>query len=97
MFDGMGFMIAAAIVTVLNFYLSFGRPLMFRLRHGTMDGHRFVSGFPMIGTVLVMLGALFAFGTVGSAAIGVFAILLDTGGSFWFIISTWHDRSFWDS
>ena len=96
-FAGMGFMVTAAGVALLNFHLSFGRPLFFRLRHGTMDGYKFVSGFPMIGTALVVLGALFGFGAVGSAVTGVVVMLLDTGGSFWFLVSTWRDRSFWDS
>jgi hypothetical protein len=61
-----------------------------------MDGYRHVSGFPMIGTVLLSLGAVFSFGAIGSALIGLVAFALDTGGSVWFVTATWRDRSFWD-
>jgi hypothetical protein len=96
-FAGVGFMIAAFIVAALNFYLSFIRPRVFSSRHGSMDGYRHVSGFPMIGTLLLTIGALLGFGAIGSALFGVAAFALDTGGSAWFLISTWRDRSFWDT
>jgi hypothetical protein len=95
-FAAVGLMIAAAVVAVLNFYLSFIRPRLFSLRRGSMDGYRHVSGFPMIGTVLLSLGAVFSFGAIGSALIGLVAFALDTGGSVWFVTATWRDRSFWD-
>ena len=95
-FAGVGFMIGAAAFAILNFHLSFIRPRLFHRRHGSMDGYRFVSGLPMIGTVLVVLGALSGFGAVGSALIGIASFALNTGGSGWFIIATWRDHSLWD-
>ena len=89
-------MLAAALLAGLNFYLSFIRPRIFRLLHGSMDGFRHVSGIPIIGTVLVVLGALFGFGAVGSALLGLACIGFDTGGSVWFLICTWRDSSLWD-
>jgi len=94
-FAGIGFMVGAAAVAFWNFYLSFIRPRLFWLRRRSMDGYRHVSGLPMIGTVLLTLGALFGFGAIGSALIGVGAFVLDTGGSVWFLVCTWRDRSFW--
>jgi hypothetical protein len=96
-FAGVGFIVAASVVAVLNFYLSFIRPRLFLLRRGSMDGYRHVSVFPMLGTILLTLGALFGFGAIGSALIGIGAFALDTGGSAWFLICTWRDRSFWDT
>jgi hypothetical protein len=42
-------------------------------------------------------GALFSFGAVGTALIGICAFALDTGGTGWFVVSTWRDRSLWDT
>ena len=96
-FAGVGFMVGASVVALLNFYLSFIRPRLFWLRRRSMDGYRHVSGLPMIGTVLLILGALFGFGAIGSTLVGVGAFALDTGGSVWFLVYTWRDRSFWDT
>ena len=89
-------MLAAALLAALNFYLSFIRPLVFRRLHGSMTGFRHVSGIPMVGTVLAVFGALFGFGAAGSALLGLACIGIDTGGSVWFLVCTWRDRSFWD-
>ena len=83
-------------MAALNFYLSFVRPYLFRVRRGSMDGYRFVSDVPIVGSILVVLGALFGFGAVGTALIGIIVFLLDTGGSGWFVIATWKDKSLWD-
>jgi hypothetical protein len=96
-FAGIGFMIPAAFFAVFNFHLSFIRPHLFRFRHGSMDGYRFVSGIPVVGSILIALGSLFSFGAIGSALIGCASFCLDTGGSGWFVIATWKDRSFWDT
>jgi hypothetical protein len=96
-FAAVGVMITAAGVATINFYLSFIRPRLFSLRRGSMDGYRHVSGIPIIGTLLLSIGALFGFGAIGSALIGIGAFALDTGGSVWFVIATWRDRSFWDT
>ena len=65
-FAGVGFMIGAAVIAALNCYLSFVRPYLFHVRHGSMEGYRNVSGIPIIGTVLVFLGIVFGFGAIGS-------------------------------
>jgi uncharacterized RDD family membrane protein YckC len=96
-FAAVGFITAGAVVAVLNFYLSFIRPRIYWSRHGSKDGYRFVSGMPIIGTVLTLLGAVFGFGAVGIAVVGIGAFALDTGGSGWFVVLTWRDRSFWDA
>jgi hypothetical protein len=95
-FAGVGFVIGAAVMAALNFYLSFVRPYLFRVRRGSMDGYRFVSDVPIVGSILVVLGALFGFGAVGTALIGIIVFLSDTGGSGWFVIATWKDKSLWD-
>jgi hypothetical protein len=47
--------------------------------------------------VLLSLGAVARFGAIGSALIGLVAFALDTGGSLWFVIALWRDRSFWNT
>lgn len=96
-FIGVGFMIPAAAFAAINFYLSFIRPRLFYRRHGSMVGYHFISGIPIIGSILVFWGALHGFGAIGSALIGVVSFCLDTGGSGWFVIATWKDQSFWDT
>lgn len=99
---GMAVMIAAALIGALNFYLSFLRGYFYLRRHGSAgnnrsDGYQHVSGFPMIGTVLVLIGATLAFGDIPTAVLGLCVMSLDTGGSVWFLISTWRDSSLWDA
>jgi len=93
---GIGCMVAAFAVALINFYLSFVRPLFFRFRNGSMNNFRFISGIPIVGTILIVLGALFGFGSVGVGAIGLLPVALDTGGSGWFLIATWKDGSLWE-
>lgn len=88
---------AALLVAMLNFYLSSIRPLLLIRRHGSLEGIPHVSGFPLAGTVLVLLGGLFGFGAWGTALFGLLALVLDTGGLPWFLISTWGDSSMWDA
>jgi hypothetical protein len=76
-FAGAGFMIAAAVIALVN---------------ATLRG----SGVPILGTLLLCMGVLDGFGATGSGVIGLAAFVLDTGGSGWFVLSTWHDRGFWD-
>ena len=94
---GLGFMVAASIVAVMNFYLSFVRGRIYLIRHGSREGYRHVSGLPLIGTALVVIGVLLGFGDIGGALLGMAVMLVDTGGSVWFLFSTWRDGSFWDS
>ena len=82
---------------LLNFYLSCVRPALFRWRYGSLEQYRHVSGIPMVGTILVVVGGLLGFGSVVTASVGVVAMSLDTGSSTWFVLATWKDSSFWDA
>ncbi len=83
--------------TAHGFYLSFVRPAIFRLRHGSIERYRHLSGIPGIGTLVVVVGGLSWLGGVVSAVMGIAVMLLDPGGSFWFLLATWGDSSFWDA
>ena len=80
----------------LNFYLSFLRPSIWLRRRGTMEGFHRITGLPLIGTIFVMIGCIFGFGSMYIALIGLIAVCLDTGGLPWFLICTWKDSTLWD-
>src|SRR5258708_7486170 len=63
----MIFISLAALIAIFNFYLSFVRGLLFRLRHGTLEGYKFVSGIPVIGNILMLTAVAFGFGAIGTA------------------------------
>jgi hypothetical protein len=86
----------AAWVGLLNFHLSFVRPWLFKRRHESLEDCRFISGLPMIATLVVVLTVLADFG-VRAVAVAALAILaVDTGGLPWFLITTWRQRELWD-
>jgi hypothetical protein len=94
-FSGLAWVIPGILIAVLNFYLSFIRPLVNQLSSRLPGQYQHVSGVPIIGTILVTIGAALAFGAMGSALIGLCAFALDTGGTGWFVFRTWRDRSLW--
>ncbi len=93
---GLAVMLVAIVIAALNFYLSSVRGLLYRRAKGSLDNYTHVSGLPMIGTLVVVAGAVLAFGSALCAGLGLLAIGLDTGGSVWFLIATWKDTSLWD-
>ena len=68
---GMVFVALGAVIGVLNSYLSFIRPRLYRLKQGSMDGYRFVSGIPVIGTIFVIVGGTNGFGSLPTALLGL--------------------------
>ena len=93
---GYALVALGTIVATLNLYLSFGRYFFYRLRHCSADGYRHISGFPFIGTILVVGGGLVSFGSVPVAVLGLMTMVLDTGGTLWYLVSTWRDSTLWD-
>jgi hypothetical protein len=86
-------MLVATSIGALNLYLSFIRPMIF----GSRSDYRNVSGVPVVGTLLVIVGTVLGFGSVLYAVLGLVVVAVDTGGSLWFLLSTWSDGSFWDN
>ncbi len=83
-----------AWVCLLNFYTSFLRFPIHRLRGGSEEDYKFVSGIPLVG-VLVLLGmALLPINTYITLA-SIALIVMDTGSVTWFVISIWGDDSMW--
>jgi hypothetical protein len=83
-------------IGALNFYLSALRERVHRRFHGSLDRYRYVSGLPLLGTALVIISTLVAYGSGVCAALGLVTMAIDTGGSVWFVVATWNDASLWD-
>ena len=78
-----------AFVCLMNCYLSWLRYPLHRLRGGAPETYRWVSGFPLVGSLLVVMAWLLWLRGEGSAALDVTAWLLaliDTGGIHWFVL-----------
>jgi hypothetical protein len=86
----------AVPLVFLNLYLAAARPSLYRRRHGSMEGYRNVSGVPLIGNLLAVIGCVVGFCDWRAATVGLFALVCDVGGLPWFIVATWRDPSFWD-
>lgn len=85
------------MIGVLNFYLSIVRPWLYQVRQGSMEGYRFVSVFPLFGTLFVIWAGVIGFGELPTVIVGLVTSALDMGGLPWFLVCTWHDRSMWDA
>jgi hypothetical protein len=85
-------LIFASLIAALNFYLSFVRGWLHVRAKGSPEGYRHISGFPFVGTLLVIVGTALGFGSLLCVGLGVFSMGFDTGGPIWFLIATWkHD------
>lgn len=96
-FSMVGFVIAALLIAALNVCLSFIRPILLMRRYGSLDGIRHISGIPLVGNILVMLGMLLGFGSLGSTLLGLLAIAIDIGGLPWLLVAIWRDTEFWSA
>ena len=89
-------LVLSASIVLLNGYLSFARPILYATRHkNSLEGYKYVSGVPLVGTILVALAILFTWGSATVAMIGIVLLLVDTGGSIVFLLCVARDKSFW--
>lgn len=84
------------LICVLNAYLSWIRPRVHVARGGTLEDYKFVSGIPLFGTVLVLVGLACVPASLPLTLAALLLIANDTGGLHWFVIGTWGDRGLWD-
>lgn len=87
----------AVLIGCLNLDRAYLRPWRYRRQRGSLDGYRYVSGLPLVGTLFQVAGCLIAFGSPTVGLLGGLAGLLDVGGVPWFLVLTWQDRSLWES
>lgn len=76
-----------ALIAGLNFYLSFVKYPLHRLFHQDQP-FKFVSGLPLIGSILLWIGAyiFLSAGAAKYAALALIVSLFDPGGIQWFLI-----------
>ena len=74
------------VICALNFYLSFLHVPLLRWSGRSADT-KFVSGFPLIGSVLVALAWAIGLDSTIAQIVACSMILIDTGGPHWFIVS----------
>lgn len=90
-----GALALGGFIALLNVFLSFARSLILLSRGVSPEEQRHVSGFPMVGSVMLMLSTIPFFPQVWPCVAVTVLLLLDTGGPLWFLICTWQDDSLW--
>jgi phosphatidylserine synthase len=79
-----------ALICAANFYLSYIRYSLFYMT-GRQSEFRYVSGIPLVGSLIVVLSLIFLRLPHWATLAGVVLAVLDTGGIHWFIGSVaWH-------
>jgi len=96
-FHSFAFAVLGLLLGTFNGYLWIVRPWLYRVRRGSMDGYRFVSGLPLFGTLCVVASGILGFGELPTALTGLGATAVDTGGLHWFLFATWRDETLWDA
>jgi hypothetical protein len=83
-----------ALACCANFYLSYVRYPIHRLLFGSAQ-YRWISGLPLFGTVLLVIGFFAMLPFSYSTLLAVVLLTIDTAGPLWFVMTTWHDDSLW--
>lgn len=93
---GLVLVSVAGLLGCWNLYLAYGRPWLYVRRHASRAGYRFVSGLPVVGTLLQVGACVMAFGSPVVGGCALLAALIDPDGLPWFPVHTWRDGSLWD-
>jgi len=80
-----GLLILGGFICCLNFFLSFLRYPIHRMRGAKKENYKWVSGFPLIGSLFVALSLIQYWHTTGILVAALFLIAIDTGGIPWFL------------
>jgi hypothetical protein len=84
-FDGWWFVAVALFFAAWNIHCSFGRYLLWKWRAAADVPYQHVSGLPAIGTLFVVFAILSGFGALGTSLLALAALVVDTGGTPWFV------------
>lgn len=84
-------------ISCLNFYLSFIRYPLHRWRGKPRSEFRWISGFPLVGSLGLVIGLVlmrFSRGVLPTPLLAVALVIavLDTGGIHWFVATQVWDR-----
>jgi hypothetical protein len=86
----------ASMAMAINLHLSFLRPALYARLHGkSMNGYKHASGIPLVGSILVAIAVLVAWGKLSVAATSLLILFADTGSVVWLFAALARDRSFW--
>ena len=75
-----------ALLCLINFYLSFLRYPLHRLRGLSEESYQWMSSFPVFGSLFVALSLIGLHKVSGMVLTAIVLILIDTGGIHWFVI-----------
>ncbi len=92
---GYSLFVLGGLGSIINFYLSFLRYPIHRLRHGKDAKYQWVSGMPLFDALLV-LGLLLLPKNLWLCGLAFLLLCVNTGGILWFVIFTWKDDSLWN-
>jgi hypothetical protein len=81
---GLILLALGTFITCINFYLSFIRYPLHRLRGRPREDYRFVSGFPAVGSGFLWFAAILLADHLRLMWAAIAISLLDTGGLHWF-------------
>jgi hypothetical protein len=77
-------LILGGFICCLNLYLSVPRYLLHKYRGGKKEDYNWISGIPVVGSLLVALSLLVFWQINWILAVSVIFFLIDTGGPHWF-------------
>jgi len=84
-FDALAWLalLVGGLVSALNFYLSFCRYALYLVRGGSRESYRWMSGYPLVGSLLVALSIFRFYDTPWILGIALVLVAIDTGGIHW--------------
>src|SRR6202795_4449569 len=78
-------LLVGGLVCALNFYLSFCRYPLHRWGGGSRESYRWISGFPLVGSLLVALSLFKFYDLPWILTVALVLIAIDTGGIHWLV------------
>lgn len=80
-----------AFISLINFYQTFLRFPLYRVRGGARERYQWVSPVPMIGSALLVISAILLRDSTLWVIVAMAIAILDTGGIHWFVFwMIWH-------
>lgn len=77
--------VVGGLLCLTNFYLSFLRYPLHRLRGLSRESYCWVSGMPLFGSLFVGLSLVDLHSLRGMLPVAIMLIVIDTGGIHWFV------------
>ena len=78
-------LLVGGVLCLLNFYLSWLRYPLHRLRRRSKESYHFASGAPLVGSLLVALSVFGLRSITAVVPVAIALIVMDTGGIHWLL------------